>query len=68
MPISTAAPFCYLIAGYITAHYYDYRDNDDNNGGTMPPTASSASAAGKGGVRAAATRNTIIEAGMREIV
>ncbi len=34
----------------------------------MPPTASSASTADKGGGRAAATTNAIIEAAMREIV
>jgi hypothetical protein len=24
---ATAAPFCYPVAGYTTAYYYDYRDN-----------------------------------------
>jgi hypothetical protein len=60
MPISTAAPFCRPVAGYMTAYYYDYHDDDDDNGGTMPPTASSANTAGKGWGGAAATMNAII--------
>ncbi len=68
MPISTAAPFCYPVARYMTAYYYDYHKGDNNNGSTMPPTALSASATGEGGGRATATMNRIIEAAMREIV
>jgi hypothetical protein len=67
MPISTAAPYCYPVAGYMV-YYYDYREDDGDNGGTMSPTASSESAAGKGGGGAAATTNLIIKAAMREIV
>ena len=65
---STAAPWCYPVAGFMTAYYYDYRNDDDDNGGTTPPTASSASATGEGGGGAAATTNAIIEAAMRDIV
>jgi hypothetical protein len=65
---STVAPFCYPVAGFMTAYYYDYRNDDDDNGGTTPPTASSASATGEGGGGAAATTNAIIEAAMRDIV
>ena len=65
---STVVPFCYPVAGFMTAYYYDYRNDDDDNGGTTPPTASSASATGEGGGGAAATTNAIIEAAMRDII